>query len=152
MKYMDPITIGLASSIMGVLMPFVKKGAEEFISSAGKDAYEKSKTILENLKSRLSGDEEAVETLKHFEEKPERYKSAVEDILREKLAQDKGLAGELQRMLKDMGPNLDIIQKMKTAENVTGLQVDKIMSVRAKVIQEIERAKDVTGAKIKRIG
>jgi len=56
-------------------------------------------------------DKEAKETLEHFEEKPDRYKAAVEDILRERIAQDKGLAEDLQKMLKDMGPDLEIIQK-----------------------------------------
>jgi hypothetical protein len=123
---MDPLTISLASGIMGVLMPYVKKGSEEFIRTAGKDAYEKSKAILETLKRGCSGDKEATETLEHFEEKPERYKPAVEDILRDKLAQDKGLAEELQKMLKEMGPDLEIIQKMKIGENVTGLEADEI--------------------------
>lgn len=149
---MDPVTTSLASGIIGVLMPYVKKGAEEFISSAGKDAYEKSKAILETIKRRWSGDKEASGTLGLFEEKPERYKSAVEDILREKLAQDTGLADELQKMLKEMGPDFEIIQKMKIGEKVTGLEADEITKGKAKVTQEIEQAKDITGAKIKRIG
>ena len=149
---MDPITISLASGVMNVLMPYVKKGAEEFILAAGKDAYEKSKEILGTLKRRWSGDKEAIETLEHFEEKPDRYKSAIEDILSEKLAQDKGFAEVLQKMLSDLGPDLEIIQKRGTAENVTGLEADEVTKGKAKVTQEIERAKDVTGARIKRIG
>jgi hypothetical protein len=149
---MDPVAISLASSVIGVLMPYAKKGAEEFISSAGKDAYEKSKAILETLKRRWSGDEEATETLEHFEQKPERYKSAIEDILEEKLAQDKDLAEELQKILKDMGPDLEIIQIIKTAENITGLEADDFIKGKAKVTQEMDHAKDVTGTRIKRIG
>jgi hypothetical protein len=149
---MDPVTMSLVSGVMGVLVPYIKKGAEEFISSAGKDAFEKSKAILETLKRKWSGDKEATETLEHFEEKPDRYKSAIEDILKEKLSQDKEFAEELQKMLKDMGPELEIIQKMKTAENVTGLEADEIIEGKAKVTQEIEKARDVTGAKIKRVG
>jgi hypothetical protein len=152
MKYMDPVTIGLASTTMGILMPYVKKGAEQFISSAGKEAYEKSKAILGILRKRWLEDKEATETLERFEQKPDRYKSALEDILNEKLAQDKGLAEELQKRLIDMDPDLEIIQKMNTAENVIGLEADEVVRGRAKVTQEIEQVKNVTGARIKRIG
>lgn len=149
---MDPLTIGLASGVMNVLMSCVKKGTEEFINAAGKDAYEKSKAVLGTLKRRWSGDKEAMETLEDFEEKPDRYKSAIEDILIEKLAQDKGLAEELQKMLNNMGPDLEIIQRMGIAENVIGLEADEAIKGKAKVTQEIERGKDVTGTRIKRIG
>jgi hypothetical protein len=149
---MDPVTVSLAPAIMGVLVPYAKKGAESFVSSAGKDAYEKTKAILETLKKRWSGDKEATETLEHFEEKPDRYKSAVEDILNEKLAHDKGLSEELQKILNDIGPDLEIIQKMKTAEDVTGLEADEIAKGTVKITQDIEQAKNVTGAKVKHIG
>jgi hypothetical protein len=100
---MDPIAINLASGVMGVLVPLVKRGEQEFISSAGKDAYEKSKVVLETLEQKWSEDREAAEILEFFEHRPDRYKSAVEDILKEKLAGDKALVQELQTILNDVG-------------------------------------------------
>lgn len=149
---MDPITIGLATKAMSVLMPFVAKSGEEFAKAAGQDAYKRSKGLFEYLKREFSGDLEATENLKRFEEKPERYAPILEDILKEKLSRDKVLAEELDRMLKEIGPDLEIIQRMKIGERITGLEADEVASGKANVIQDIERARDVTGAKIKRLG
>jgi hypothetical protein len=149
---MDPITIGLATKAMAVLLPYVAKSGEEFAKAAGQDAYKKSKGLFEYLKRKFSGDLEAAENLKRFEEKPERYAPIVEDILKEKLSQDKVLAEEMDRLLKEMGPGLEIIQRMKIGEKITGLEADEVVSGKAKVIQDLEQARDVTGAKIKRLG
>lgn len=84
--------------------------------------------------------------------KPERYQPVLEDILNEKLAQDKDFADELAHLLKEMGPTLEIVQKMKEAEDVTGLEAEDMSRSKAKVRQDIEKAEKVTGAKIDRIG
>ncbi len=149
---MDPITIGLATKAMAVLMPFAAKSGEEFAKAAGQDAYKRAKGLFEYLKHKFSEDLEAAENLKRFEEKPERYAPIVEDILKEKLSQDKVLAEELEEMLNEMGPDLEIIQRMKIGERITGLEADEVARGKAKVIQDIEQARDVTGAKIKRLG
>jgi len=148
---MDPIST-LVGSVMGVLMPYVVKGAEEFARLAGEAAYNKARHLLDTLKAKLAGDKEAIDGLTRLEEKPERYQPVVEDILKEKLSQDKDLAAELERLLKEMGPDLEIIQKIKVGEKVTGLEADEMVGGKAKVTQEIEEGKDVTGAKIKRMG
>jgi hypothetical protein len=76
----------------------------------------------------------------------------LEDILQERLAEDEDLANELRRLLQDMGPELDIIQKIDVGENVIGLEADEMTGGKAKIEQDIKEAKNVTGAKIKRIG
>jgi vacuolar-type H+-ATPase subunit I/STV1 len=148
---MDPIGT-LVTSVMAVLMPYVAKGAEEFARVAGEAAYNKAKSLLDTLKARLSGDKEATDSLTRFEEKPERYQPVVEDILKEKLAEDQALAEELKKLLKEMGPELEIIQKMRVGKKVVGLEADEIAGGQAKVTQEIDEAEDVTGAKFGRIG
>jgi len=148
---MDPIST-LVTSVMGVLMPYVTKGAEEFARHAGEAAYKKAKDLLDTLKARLAGDEEATENLNRFEEKPQRYQPVMEDILTEKLARDQTLARELETLLKDMGPDLEVIQRMKVGKQVVGLEVDEMVGGRARVEQDIEQAEDVTGARIRRIG
>jgi hypothetical protein len=79
---MDPAILNLAASIMTVLMPYATMGAQEFVKSVGKDAYEKAKSLLGTLKARWARDREATETLARFEEKPERYRPVLEDILK----------------------------------------------------------------------
>ena len=61
---MDPLIIGLAAKAVGILSPYVAKSGEEFAKAVGKAAYDRSKTLLETLKERFLGDEEATETLK----------------------------------------------------------------------------------------
>src|SRR5215213_1286401 len=118
---MDPVTATLAANVMTVLMPYAAMGAQEFVKSAGKEAYEKVKSLLGTLKTRWAGDEEATDALARFEEKPERYRPALEDILLEKLACDEDLATELAARLEEMGPSLEVVQRMEEGRRITGL-------------------------------
>ena len=79
-------------------------------------------------------------------------RSLLQEILQEKLSSDSGLAEELTAALKDLGPQLHIIQVMSEGTNVTGLQADEMTDGQVSVTQEIERGKDVVGAEIKKIG
>lgn len=149
---MDPVIATLAGSVIAVLTPYVKQSAEEFARFAGQAAYEKTKSLLESLKARWADDKEASETLERFQEKPERYQPVLNDILEEKLSKDQALASDIGRQLKEMGPVLEIIQKIKEGENITGLEAGQVSGGKARVSQEIEKGKGVTGAKIDRLG
>lgn len=78
---MDTIIVNLATNVMAVLMPYMTKGAEEFVKIAGKDAYEKARSFLSTLKARWIDDKEAMDGLSRFEEKPDRYAPILKDIL-----------------------------------------------------------------------
>lgn len=149
-SFMDLTAI--AAGALSVLIPYAKKGAEEFARIAGEAAYNKAKKLLEFLEARWGGDKEAAENLERFQQKPERYQPVLEDILNEKLAQDADLAAELKQLLEDLGPDIQVIQKMKTAKHVTGVDADQMSEGKARVQQDIEDAERVTGARIKRIG
>ena len=153
---MDPLSITLVANIIAVLMPYVKNGADDFARVVGKatgeDAANKAQSLLTTLKTRWKGEKEAAESLANFEEKPERYQSVMEDILKEKLVEDKELATKLAKILKDMGPTLKIIQKMKIGEDVTGVKVKKMTEGKIDVEQDIEEAKNVTGAELEQFG
>src|SRR5215207_10010697 len=110
---MEIAVASLAANVVAVLGPYVSLGAQEFAKSVGKEAYEKAKSMLATLKARWAGDEEAARALTNFEEKPERYAPVLEDILREKLPQDEELATWLTMLLNEMGPNLEIVQRME---------------------------------------
>src|SRR5437588_12416145 len=99
---MDPAIVDLATKVVAVLLPFVSKGAEEFSSKVGDAAYEKAKKLLSTLKQRWSWDTEATESLVRFEQKPERYKVVLEDILQEKLIEDHDLSSQLTQLLQEM--------------------------------------------------
>jgi hypothetical protein len=149
---MDPITGSLAASVVSVLAPYVVLGAQEFVKKAGQEAYDKAKTMFAALRSRWAGDEAATDALSRFEEKPEWYAPALENVLKEKLAQDEELAAELSRLLNEMGPNLEVVQRMEEGRRITGLEAEKMTGGRASVRQEIGKGEDVTGVRIRDIG
>ncbi|NOR47142.1 MAG: hypothetical protein GQ533_03725 [Methanosarcinaceae archaeon] len=152
---MDPFIATLAANAVAVLIPYVKKGAEEVASEVGKAAAEKIKILLNTLEARFSEDKEATDNLERFEEKPERYKSALEDILLEKLDQDKNLVAELKKLLKeikDASLNIDVYIKMTEGEDVTGIRGKGMKKGNAKVSMEIEKGKKVTGVDVEQIG
>src|SRR5215213_1538018 len=148
----DPATATLAANVITVLMPYAAMGAQEFAKSAGKEAYEKAKTLLGTLKARWAGDEEETDTIARFEEKPERYRPVLEGILEEKITQDRELAAELATLLEEMGPSLEVVQRMEEGRRITGVEAEQMSGGRARVRQEIGRGEDVTGARIGRIG
>src|SRR5215212_8914320 len=148
----DPATATLAAHVITVLMPYAAMGAQEFAKSAGKEAYEKAKSLLRTLKARWAGDEEATDAVARFEEKPERYRPVLEGILEEKITQDRELAAELATLLEEMGPSLEVVQRMEEGRRVTGLEAQQMSGGRARVRQDIGRGEDVTGARIGRIG
>jgi hypothetical protein len=149
---MDPISATLAANVVAVLAPYVAVGAQEFVRNAGKDAYEKAKTMFAALRAKWTGDEEATDALTRFEEKPERYATVLEDVLNEKLAEDKELAVVLSTLLNEMGPSLEVVQKMEEGRKVTGLEAEEMTGGKTTVNQDIGRGEDVTGARIRRIG
>ncbi len=149
---MDPTIVDLTTKVMAVLLPFVSKGVEEFATKAGDAAYEKAKALLTTLKQKWSGDKEASENLTRFEEKPERYKTVLEDILQEKLSQDKDLASILSRLLQDLAPSLEVIQSMDEGREVTGLKAKEMRSGTAKVTQDMKTGEKVIGAEFETLG
>ncbi len=149
---MDPVTASLAANVVAVLAPYVAVGAQEFARNVGKEAYEKAKTMLAALRAKWSGDKEAEDALNRFEEKPERYAPVLEDVLKEKLAEDKELAAVLSTLLNEMGPSLEVVQKMEVGRRVTGIEAEEMAGGKATVNQNIRTGEDVTGARIRRIG
>ena len=149
---MDPVTVSLAANVVAVLAPYAAVGAQEFAKNVGKEAYEKAKTMLAALRAKWARDEEATDALNRFEEKPERYAPVLEDVLKEKLAEDKELAAVLSTLLNEMGPSLEVVQKMEEGRKVTGIEAEEMAGGSATVNQDMGRGEDVTGAKIRRIG
>ena len=148
---MDPVIAGLAANVVAVLAPYAAMGAQEFAKSVGKGAYEKAKGMLAILRAKWTADEEATDALTRFEEKPERYAPVLEDVLKEKLVEDEELAAVLSTLLNEMGPSLEVVQKMEEGRRVIGLEAEEMAGGRATVNQDIGTGEDVTGARIRRI-
>ena len=153
---MEAIVIGLAAKAVDILTPYLKKGAEKFAYDVGEVAAEKVKGLLGAIKKRLTGDKVASENFSQYEIKPEVYKPVIQDMLKEKMLNDKEMTKDLDNRLRELGPTLEIIMKMNVVEGeVVGVKSKKMSSGKAKVNQEIGDVKSggkVIGVDIDQIG
>jgi hypothetical protein len=121
---MDFAGPNLAPRVVAVLTLYVAIGAQELTKAAEKEVSEKAKGMLAALRAKWAGDEEATHALTRFEKKPERYAPVLEDVLKEKLAEDKELEMMFATLLSEMGPSLRVVRKMKAGpvvQTVRGL-------------------------------
>src|SRR5262249_8088055 len=114
--------------------------------------FAKATELFSALKTKFSGSAEATSALENFVNKPERYGPVLEDLVKEELASDPQFTTKLSELISQLGPELQIIQKMDKGEKVTGLKADEMTSGKANIVQEIVEAKEVTGAEVKKIG
>jgi hypothetical protein len=147
---MDPITIAL--QVVSVLAPFVSNVANEFASKVGDAAFDKASAILAAIKKRWASDPVASADLSRFEQNPQVFQPVLQDTLQKKLSDDKELADLLSQLLQEMGPSLEVVQKMDVGKNVVGFEGHDMKSGSASVTQEIKHADGVTGIKLNDIG
>ena len=149
---MESITV-LTTAVMGILMSLAKKSTDRFATEVAQEAFRKAKILFDKLKERWSGDREATASLIRFEENPELYRSVVEDILKEKISEDKSLVDELTTFLGKMKrPELDVVLKMEEANKATGLEAEEILEGLVKVVVEIKKGENIHGVKVDTIG
>lgn len=150
---MDPIIIGLGAKIVEKLMPYVTEGTEKLTQAIGDVAVNKLEKLLHTLKTRLSGDETATDMLAEFEKNPETFKPALQKILQKKLEQDKDLAMELDKQIKDI-PIISIKQKIgKVNKDAIALKGKNIKRANINIDQEVGDASgNVKGIVVDDIG
>jgi hypothetical protein len=150
---MDPLTI--AAGAVALLSPVVKKAMEEFAGDAGKAIWEKAKGLFARLRRSLAGEPAAEEALGKFERDPEGGKADLQARLKERFERDEALRKEVEEVLKDIkrtGPDVRVVQRVKEAEDVVGIEAKRMSRGSAEVEQEMDRARGVTGAKFDEIG
>ncbi len=145
---LDPGTAALAATTLSLLAPYLQTGAEEFAKSAGKSAFEQVQKLLARIRKQFEPDSEAKENLARFEDKPNRYRAVVEDILREKLSSDAKFAQELRDLLQAMGPTIKVVQELDEVTRVTGLKAKSIKSGDIDIHQTVKKGDDVTGVEL----
>lgn len=141
---MEPV-ITLAATTLSVILPFVAKGAEEFIKAAGKDAYENAKALFHYVKEKLSANEEYVSTVANFEKNPQRHATAVEDILKEAFLKDEEFANQVSLRLRTLGPRISVLQEVDKAKDLTGARVRTVSDGEFEIVQRITDAENVVG-------
>ncbi|HJT57160.1 MAG TPA: tetratricopeptide repeat protein [Ktedonobacteraceae bacterium] len=89
----------LALQLIHTLYSYASSSSGAFSQKYGTGASTNAASILATLQQSWANDDEASNTLLVFTKKPERYKSALQDILQENLAQNHDLAMQLSQIL-----------------------------------------------------
>lgn len=150
---MDPVSI--AAGVGALLAPYLKKAAEEFAGEAGKYAQEKAKALWEKLRAKFESDPPAEKTLERFEADPDGARSDFEAQVKKKAEEDPSLRDELAQALaevKRQAPHVKVVQRIKEAEELTGVEARRLTRGTVDVTQEIDKGKKVTGVKLDEIG
>ena len=87
--------IAIATTAVSIITPLVKKAGEEFAGKTGEE-------IFSLIKRKFKGDKEAESALSDFEKKPERYRSALADIVREKAETDSAFGQLLLKLVESV--------------------------------------------------
>lgn len=149
---MDPVSI--AAGVGALLAPYLKKAAEEFAGEAGKYVQEKTKGLWEKLRAKFESDPQAEKTLERFEADPEGARPDFEAQLEKKVTEDPSLRDELAQALaevKRQAPYVRVVQRIKEAEELTGVKARRMTRGTVDVKQEAEKVKNATGAEFDEI-
>lgn len=134
----------------------VGHGGQILLSSTTHESMRERTGLVETEARLLDLGEHSLKDLFRFERI---YQLAVPDLPNEfpplrigGIPQDKAGDAEVAADPDETQAILEVVQQMKDAAGVTGLEADEMSGGRIRVAQKIERAEDVTGAKIRRIG
>lgn len=141
-----------AASVISIVAPYLAKGAEAFASAAGKEVFDRVKALAGRLQKWWSGDPVAAAAADNIAKDPERYGKLLSDLLASDLAKDESFAAELRKLMDDVGPSVDVVQRMEIARGVTGADIESLVGGSVRVQQEIKDAQNVTGFKAGKVG
>jgi hypothetical protein len=138
----------LAASVISLVSPYLSKGAEEFAKEAGKEAFAQVKALIERLALWWKGDAIAGALVSAFPAKPVDAANMLGMSLAAALNNDASFADDVGRLVSAVDPYVEVVQRIKVAEGVTGAEIGEMLRGKLRVLQEMDTAKDVTGAKI----
>jgi hypothetical protein len=145
---MDP----LAATVVGIVAPYLVKGAEEFAQSAGKASFEGAKALVERLREWWRDDPVANAAASDLPSDPEHNGKLLALQLDRALKKDRALSDEVRALVDRMGPTVDVVQRMEVARGVTGADIATLVSGQVRVEQEMKDAQNVTGFRAGRVG
>lgn len=133
------------ASVLGVVAPYLSIGADAFARQVGRETGEKVGELFETWAKRHTGNAQAEQTLDDFRAEPRRHARAVAELLLSELESDQGFADELNRLLKGIEPEINVIQNIGNAQHIVGADVGSLRNGRVNVGQTIESAGVVKG-------
>lgn len=142
----------LAATVISIISPYLAKGAEEFAKTAGKAAFDGAKALVDRLSRWWKDEPVANAAATSIKSDPEHYSKLLGSELERALSKDESLAHDLRALVDQLGPSVDVIQKMEVARGVTGADIGTLLSGQVRVNQEIRDAQNVTGFKADKVG
>lgn len=150
---MDPLT--LAAAVVALLKPFITKAADQFAGEAGRAVWDKTATLFTRVRSTLAKDPAVRDTVDKFVREPDAQADAVQAALARDFQCDPAFFAEVEALIADIkrtGPHVAVVQQMKVAEDVVGIEAKRMGRGSASVRQETDHAIRMTGARIDEIG
>jgi hypothetical protein len=92
----------LAGTVLSVLLPYLSKGAEEFVKEAGKATFQKVKAIFEEVRDKMAPDQPAAHALANYGQNPAAYEPVLSEALTRQLKQDPDYATRLSEQLRSL--------------------------------------------------
>jgi hypothetical protein len=132
---MDPVS--LATSAVGMLIPYLVKGGEAVAKKAVDESFELAGKLYRNIRDKFAGDAYARETLKRVEENPESEsrKAALAGVLEEKINEDASFGTDLEKILalaKELGGD-QINQTINLSGNAKAGNINMIGKVNGNI-------------------
>lgn len=106
----------IATNVVTIVTPIVKKGSDAATAKLGKTLFGQANGLLRRMKSELSGNKEADNTVESFELNPSRYKTSLQEILLEELRGNEDLTNQLAVLINEMGPLSEVAKKIGSLE------------------------------------
>lgn len=150
---MDPGTI--AASVVALLSPYLAKATEEFAGEAGKTAFEKAAGLWRRINAAFGADEPSAAILKAFELEPALNVEQLKAALEARMAADQQFANVISAEIDEIrraSPHVRVVQKMIEVETLVGVKAKRLRAGTVDVGQEVKTATNVTGVELDEIG
>ena len=142
----------LVASVIGIVTPYLIKGAEEFAKSTGQAAFDGTKALVERLSRWWKNDPIASTAANSIKSDPEHYGKLLGVQLEHALKNDPSLANDLKALVDNLGPAINVIQKIDVGRGVTGADIGTLVSGQVNIDQDVRDGQNITGFKADRVG
>jgi hypothetical protein len=146
---MDPLT--LAAGAIALLSPYLAKAGAEFAGEAGKAAWQLASRLLGRIRLAVQGSPPERQALEQFAAGASGSAAPAQAMLQGVLQADPQLAEDVSQLLrevKQLGPAVVVVQRIKEAEDAVGVEARRLRAGSVEVTQEIEKGKNITGVRI----
>lgn len=149
---MDPTLMTLAGKALQLVAPYVARGGAKVADALGEAIGAQLKEVVDRIRARFRLNPENASMLEQYAEDPTSNEPKARAALAREMEADPGFRAEIAAGVKRFGPVLNIVQRIRDGENVTGVEIESVRNGLMQVHQAMDRANGVVGAKINTFG